>query len=173
MSFADSTMKRESMKIVIDSREQAPFNFAGERYSDIEICRGTLPTGDYSLAGLVDCLAIERKSLADLVHCLGNERERFERELQRAQGLEFFGVVVEASFEQLAKGEYRSRINPHAACQSVMAFMARYRTPFLFAGSKAAAEFCTWSLLRQYLQGKMKRLDALIKAHQLEGNNQR
>lgn len=49
------------MKILIDRREQAPFGFKGERYRGTEIAFGTLDTGDYSLAGLTDKVAVERK----------------------------------------------------------------------------------------------------------------
>lgn len=73
------------MKIIIDTREQRPFAFLGQN-GDIETERGTLSLGDYSLAGLTDRVAVERKSLADLVMCLGKERERFQRELMRAAG---------------------------------------------------------------------------------------
>lgn len=133
----------KGMKIIVDSREQSPFSFQGKFYADIQIETGTLATGDYSLAGLTDKAAVERKELADLVQCLGRERERFERELIRAQGLDCFAVVVEAGWQELAGGQYRSKLNPHSACQSVAAFTARYGTPFYFVGSRAAAEYCT------------------------------
>lgn len=110
-------------------------------------------------------MAVERKELSDLVQCLGRERERFERELQRARGLDCFAVVVEASWRDLAGGNYRSRLRPHAGCQSIAAFMARYGVPFLFAGSRAAAEYASWSILRQYLEGARKRLKAIVGAH--------
>lgn len=153
------------MLIIADSREQHPFSFSGPRYPGIMVEKGTLALGDYSLAGLADRVAVERKELSDLVQCLGRERKRFERELQRGMGLDAFAVVVEAAWADLAGGNYRSRLNPHAACQSVAAFMARYRVPFLFAGSRAAAEYVTWSLLRQYLEGARRRWKAIIGAH--------
>ena len=53
-----------------------------------------LRTGDYSLEGYQDQIAIERKSIDDLVVCLGKERDRFE----------YFAVVVEGSFADLATG---------------------------------------------------------------------
>ena len=151
--------------IIVDSREQRPLAFAGPRYEGVEVEAGTLAVGDYSLAGLTDRVAVERKELADLVQCLGRERERFERELARGAALDAFAVVVEASWADLAEGRYRSRLNPHAACQSVAAFMGRYRVPFLFAGSRTAAEYVTWSFLRQYLEGARKRWGAIVKAH--------
>ena len=153
------------MKIVADSREQRPFSFRGAPYDGVTVEGGTLAVGDYSLAGLTDKVAVERKELADLVACLGRERDRFERELARGAALDAFAVVVEASWADLASGNYRSRINPHAACQSVLAFAGRYRVPFLFAGSRAAAEYVTWGFLRQYLEGARRRWAAIVKAH--------
>ena len=152
------------MTILVDSREQKPFTFEHERY-DVKIQPGTLTVGDYSLCSLEDKVAVERKSLPDLVQCLGRERERFERELQRGAALDAFAVVVEGSWSDLANGNFRSQLNPHAACQSVLAFMARYRTAFLFAGSRPAAEYVTWGFLRQFLEGARKRWASIVKAH--------
>lgn len=156
------------MRIIIDTREQLPFLFQGARYEGVTTERLALQAGDYSLAGLTDKIAIERKSIDDLVNCLGRERERFTRELQRGAAYDFFAVLVEADWQSLAKGEYKSRFNPHSACQSVAALMARYGVPFVFAGSRKAAEYIAWSLLRQYLEGIRKRLAAILKAHDAE-----
>lgn len=153
------------MRLIVDSREQSPFSFKGPRYEGLTVEVGTLTVGDYSLAGLTDKVAVERKSLPDLVACLGRERERFERELQRGAALDAFAVVVEASWADLAGGKYRSKLQPHAACQSVLAFAGRYRLPFLFAGSRAAAEYVAWGFLRQYLEGARRRWSAIVKAH--------
>lgn len=151
------------MKIIIDTREQRPFAFLGQN-GDIETERGTLSLGDYSLAGLTDRVAVERKSLADLVTCLGKERERFQRELMRAAALEAFAVVVEASWQDLAAGKYRSKLSPGAGMASVLAFMARHRIPFLFAGSRENAEAVTAGFLRQYLKGKAHEVKAIQEA---------
>jgi hypothetical protein len=153
------------MRVIIDSREQAPFAFQHERYAGTEVEVGTLDTGDYSLAGLADRVAVERKSLPDLVACLGRERERFEREMQRAAALDSFCVVIEAAWGELAGGKYRGQLNPHSACQSVLAFACRYRVPFLFAGSRVGAEYACWGFLRQYLEGARKRWGNIVKAH--------
>ena len=153
------------MKVIIDSREQAPFAFEHEKYAGTVPEGGALDTGDYSLSGLTDRVAVERKSLPDLVTCLGRERDRFEREMQRAAALDAFAVVVEASWAELAGGQYRSQLNPHSACQSVLAFSCRYRIPFMFAGSRAGAEYVTWGFLRQYLESARKRWGAIVKAH--------
>ncbi len=140
-----------------------PFTFTHEKYKNTTIQKASLTLGDYSILGFENKVAVERKSLADLVGCLGRDRERFERELQRARGLDAFAVVVEDSFLSLAKGEYRSQLNAHSACQSVASFMARYGIPFLFAGSRTAAEYGTFSFLRQYLNGIEKTIKAIQK----------
>ena len=67
------------------TREQEPLTF--QRLRSV---RGTLYSGDYSVAGLTELFAIERKSVADLVGCcMGENRTRFERELHRLRGYRF------------------------------------------------------------------------------------
>jgi ERCC4-type nuclease len=153
------------MRVIVDTREQTPFSFHHERFAGTVVEVGTLDTGDYSLAGLTSRVAVERKSLPDLVGCLSGGRARFERELQRAVALDAFAVVIEAVWADLAGGKYRSQMNPHSACQSVASFMARYRVPFVFCGSRSGAEYVCWSFLRQYLEGARKRLKSIIAAH--------
>lgn len=141
------------MKILIDTREKKPFTFiSNDLYCDTETELRTLPTGDYSIDGYQDSLAIERKTLPDLVTCLGKERNRFERELQRAENLQFFAVIIEAKYTALKKGYYQSHISPHAACQSIAAFHVKYGIPFLFCDSRPAAEYECWSLLNQFFK---------------------
>ena len=153
------------MKVIRDTREQDGYSFEHERYAGTTVEAGTLSIGDYSLAGLADRVAVERKSLPDLVACLSRERERFEREMQRAAALDAIAVVIEASWHDLAGGQYRSQLNPHSACQSVLAFTARYRVPFLFAGTRSGAEYACWGFLRQYLESARKRWSAIVKRH--------
>ena len=69
------------MKILCDTREQAPYTF--DRYQGVTVERAALQTGDYSLAGLHDHIGLERKSLDDLTGTLTKGRERFQRECER------------------------------------------------------------------------------------------
>lgn len=55
------------MQIIIGTREQAPYQF--ERWQ-VTIERAGLPTGGYSLPGITDRAAVERKSIDDLGGCL-------------------------------------------------------------------------------------------------------
>ena len=153
------------MLIVIDSREQHPFTFTGPRYAGCRTMVGTLQAADYSLAGLETHVAVERKSLPDLVQCLGRERARFVREMQRAAAYDSFAVVVEANYTDLSTHKYNGQLTAHSACQSIAAFQVRYPVQFLFAGTRAAAEYACWSFLRQFLETHTKRLSAIVRAH--------
>ena len=136
--------------VLVDSREQRPFDFSAPSLPPVEIRRATLRTGDYSLEGLEGVVAVERKSLNDLVGCLTRGRARFERELERGAALARFAVIVEAAWHDLARGRYRSQMSPRSAVESVAALQARYGIPFNFAGDRKAAEYLTISWLRHY-----------------------
>ncbi len=160
-----ASQRPQAFPVIADSREQLPYSFdSAPVYEGTSVTVGKLESGDYSVRGFESMVAVERKSLPDLVQCLGRERDRFARELERARGLESFAVVIEGTFYDLAHGDYRSQLSPHSAVQSISAFMVRWRIPFVFAGSRAAAEYATWSLLRQFVEGKRHELRAVEKA---------
>jgi len=145
--MGSSAIPYAPLRIIVDTREQRPYQF--EEY-DVEVIRHGLKTGDYSLAGHEDRVALERKSLDDLIGCLTTGRDRFERELERARKLDYFAVIVEASMEDVAKGRYRSKINSHAALQSILAFQVRYGVNFIWAGNRAGGEYATFWTLEKY-----------------------
>ena len=124
--------------IVIDSREQNPWSFC-----NLPSERGKLTTADYSIAGLEHLVSIERKSLDDLLACVGRDRDRFTRELQRLRAYRFRCLVVETSYAELERGEWRSKIQPAAVLGSLSAWTAQYSLPVMLVGThKAGAEFC-------------------------------
>ena len=123
------------MRILIDTRERRPFVFT--RFPDVEVETIALPCGDYSLPGFEDRAAIERKELNDLVGCLkGKDRERFERELSKAQHYELFAVVVEASLDDPSKGIYRSEMKPHADPSTNICFSGPLSSAFRVGGNQ-------------------------------------
>jgi ERCC4-type nuclease len=150
------------MKIIRDSREQSPFHFDDTRFEGVEVQEGTLSTGDYSLAGLESRVAVERKSLPDFLASNSTGRDRFERELARARGLDAFMVVVEAPFSDVVTGNCRSRMQPKAAVQTAYSFMPRYRATFHFAQSRAWAEYATFHFLRHYARQVEKEYKAAV-----------
>lgn len=130
--------------IVVDTREQSPFEFL-ELASEV----GTLKIGDYSARGLTHLIAVERKSLPDLVNCFGNERDRFEKEIQHIGSYRYRAVVVEATFEDIEKGEWRSKILPQVVTGSVASWSMRYGVPFYWCGNHDAGARWTEKLIYQ------------------------
>jgi len=96
----------DNITLIIDTREQNAYKFKTPSI------RATLSTGDYSIQGYEDQIAIERKNLDDCVGSLSIGRDRFERELKRSKSYEYFALVIETSLGDLATGNYRSRMNP-------------------------------------------------------------
>ncbi len=143
------------MKIVTDTREQRPYNFESGTMI------GTLQIGDYSINGLQDHIAIERKELNDLIGCLTKGRDRFERELSKGRALDYFALVVEASLKDIVNGHYRSKMNPKAAIQSLMAFSVRYHMPIFFCDNRDYGQRITESLLCKYSSEIEKKWGAL------------
>lgn len=154
------------MKIIVDNREQSPFRFEDARYDGVVVQAGSLQTGDYSLAGLESRVAVERKSLADFIGSISTGRDRFERELTRARGLDAFMVVIESPFSDLVAGNYRSRMESKAATQTVYSFMSRYRATFHFAQNRAWAEYATFHFLRHYARQVEAIYQAAVKTPQ-------
>ena len=152
------------MRIIIDSREQTPYSFSGDKYNDVVLKVGTLQTGDYSLVGFTDAVSIERKSLNDMASTLTRGRDRFERELQRSRSLDFFALVIEADMNQVARYEYRSKMDPKAFIQSLFAFQVRYGLNIVWSGNRERGEYVTYSLLQKYVVEQEKRVNAINNA---------
>lgn len=146
--------------IVVDTREQDPYAFAGLRADAkyqrrpliVNTRRGTLGQGDYSIDGWWAEIAIERKSAADLFGTLGQARDRFERELARLQCLAFAAVVVEAEWSELLKDPpVHSRLNPRTVFRSVVAWQQRFnRVHWLMMPGRRAAEAAVFRVLERY-----------------------
>jgi hypothetical protein len=87
--------------IVIDTREQNPFSF--ERFhnwfSGIE--RRALELGDYSIAGLEEKCAVERKDLGDLVRSFQMERPVFVARLKRMSAYPDRLLLITAPLSQV------------------------------------------------------------------------
>jgi DNA excision repair protein ERCC-4 len=114
--------------VIIDTREQEPLPF-----SRLKAQTGTLTTGDYSLVGLENLFAVERKSISDLVGCcIGQNRERLERELHRLRGFRFKRLLIVGTETQILAGQYHSNIKPQAITGTLHAFEVRYDVPVVF-----------------------------------------
>ena len=142
-------------------REQAPYSFDG---FEAQTERGTLETGDYSIRGFENAIAVERKAPDDFMACLTKGRERFTRELDRLRGFNAAAIVVEMPFDYIGGGMYRSCMKPESAVQSVISIMEKYRMPIFFATTRKIGEFFTYHFLRHHVRHEAARLKAALDA---------
>lgn len=134
--------------IIVDTREQRPFAFDGYLTQ-----RGTLASGDYSLAGHEHRVAVERKSHADIWQCCAAERARFERCLARLAALERAAVVIECSLTELAvRPPQVQRVTPATVVGSCISWSVQHRIPFFWCDTRRYAERVTIRFLMAYLK---------------------
>lgn len=135
-------LPKDAPPLVIDTREQLPYEF------DHPSIISTLKTGDYSIVGLEDSVAVERKELGDFIGCCTQSRERFERELSRAEGMKRLWIVIEGTLSEITSGAFRSHVSPSAVLGTICAWDLRYASArFVFATNRAAGQKITQRLL--------------------------
>jgi len=135
-------------QIVVDSREQRPFLFSGA-------VRRKLDAGDYSVVGLEDKVAVERKTLQDLFGTVGGGRARFERELLRLAEYEYAAIVIEADLHEIAAGPPpHSRMSPKSVIASLIAWSMRHDVHVWFASDRAHAQALTYRILERFWRDK-------------------
>ncbi len=125
------TSNSAAFVILIDTREQTPLPMTTGSQP------ATLCTGDYSILGLEDRFAVERKSIGDLIGSLTTGRERFTRELQRLRAYDFRRLLVIGHEEEIKTGRYRSGASPTAMLHSLYSIEAKY-CPVVFAPTPEA-----------------------------------
>jgi DNA excision repair protein ERCC-4 len=142
------TPKEPPFTVLVDTREQREFRFHG-----LATTVGTLKTGDYSLVGYTDRVAVERKSKADIWMCCASERPRFERCLERLAALERACVVIECDLRELSiRPEYIQRVTPATVVGSCISWSCKYRLPFYWCDTRAYAERVTVRFLAAFLK---------------------
>ena len=149
--------------LVQDTREQFGYSYHFSHLCVVD----TLQTGDYSVAGLQDMVAVERKSLPDLLQSLTRGRERFEKELARARSFHRFWVIVETDPRTILRGDFedKSLADPRSIWESVMALSVRF-CPFLFGGNdRATCAAMVESLLVKYAREFLKTAETVTRAH--------
>jgi DNA excision repair protein ERCC-4 len=149
-------LRPDQVVAIVDTREQLPLDLA-----PLVVEAGTLSTGDYSVKGLVDVVAVERKSLSDLLGCIGTERERFDREVLRLLAYPTRAIVVEATWADLERGEWRSKVTPSAAVGSALGWIAA-GVPIVMAGDHARAGRYVSRLLYTAARRRWREARALV-----------
>lgn len=120
--------------IIIDSREQRPFGFAGAITKKLD-------AGDYSLEGLEHRIAIERKSADDFVNTILRASKRFKLELAKLQQMDFAMVVIESTPDAIEQHDYTSDAHPNSIFGLMISLQLEFHpVHFYFAGNRPQAQ---------------------------------
>ena len=138
--------KIQDFIIIIDTREQLPFDF-----QEITTERKILKTGDYSIKGLEDKICVERKSLIDLFGSVGNGRKRLEAEFKRMSKFDYAALVIESSLSNIfVNPPSRSKMNPKAVFRTLISWSVKYNVCVWPMWNREAAERVTYLILKRY-----------------------
>ena len=115
-----------------------------------------LITGDYSIVGFEEEIAVERKSLEDLFGTLSGGRSRFRAEMGRLSEMDFAAIVVEATWGEIcnpsrSRGDWRSEMSPFSVWGTIWSWSQRYPKVHWFTmGTRRLAELGTWEILKRW-----------------------
>jgi len=162
----------DGMVCLVDTREQdTPRLRARLERIGCPHERTTLNFGDYSAKfplpngewfDLSNKVVIERKmNIDELCHCYCQERERFEREFERAKeaGAKIYLLIEDATWEHIYNGKYRSRMRPSALVASIFAWLARYNCQVIFCKAETTGQIIKDILYREAKE-RLERGDA-------------
>ena len=149
--------------LVQDSREQCGYGTQGQ-FSGPFLVSG-LAVGDYSVLGLKELIAIERKSLPDLLGSLTSGRDRFEAEMRRARHCHKFFLLVECSPKDFLVEDFGklSRATPRSVWGTLMTWMTRYHPVIFGVNRQISARICE-AILVAYAKEFFKRTDKISRA---------
>ena len=135
--------------VLVDTREQNPFNFCrfAGWFSGVE--KKALRLGDYSIAGLEDVCVVERKDLNDLIHSFTVERSVFLDRLRHMSSYPHRLLAITSTLSQIKSPYPHSGTNPNRIVQSLIALLAGLGVPFVTTETHELGEEIVASYLYQ------------------------
>lgn len=135
--------------ILVDTREQTPFDFSRFEGWFAGVEKRALKVGDYSIVGLEDHCVVERKNLADLTHSLTTERSVFVHRLRLMSRHPHRLLVVTAALSEVKSSQTGISASPNRVTQSLIAVLAGLQVPFLCSETHELGEELIASYLYQ------------------------
>ena len=136
-------MAKPKLTIVIDTREQLPYAFESSMTK-------TLKSGDYSILGLEDKVAVERKTKEDAYGSCGARRVRFEKEMVRLSKFDYAAVVIEASLSSLLTPPSYTKVRPLVVVNSFVSWSVKYGVYVFFASNREYGRNLVQLILQKY-----------------------
>lgn len=146
------------MKYVIDTREKKPFDIPNS-------VNKKLDTGDYSVEGYENYIALERKGLPDLFHCLaGQDYKRFKDQLKRVSAMRYGALLVTSNYANISWGYLHSDLPGDEAQNRLIGLSMDYDIPMWLVGNVEEGTKLTLKFLTQ----AYKRVESLDNKGKLE-----
>ena len=146
MAATKQANKEAPFTIIVDTREKRSYKFDGFD----TVVKG-LKTGDYSIVGLEDRVAVERKSFNDAWGSMSSGRERFTRCIKRLAELDRAAIVIECSLTELSIPPRQiQRVSPASVVGGFISWSAQYAIPVFFCDNALLAERVTLRFLAAY-----------------------
>jgi ERCC4-type nuclease len=142
-------LKAPRATILVDTREQNPFDFSRFEGWFAGVEKKALKLGDYAIAGLEDVCVVERKDLADLVHSMTVTRSAFVNRLKLMSGYPHRLLLITASLTQVKSPYPYAAGDPNRVFQSLIALLAGISVPFLCTDTHELGEEAVASYLYQ------------------------
>lgn len=135
--------------LLVDTREQNPFDFSRFRGWFAGIEKRALSLGDYSIAGMEDICVVERKDLSDLVHSCTVDRAAFVNRLRRMARYPHRMLVITSSLSQVKSRYAHTNFDPNRVTQFLVAALAGLHVPFVCSETHELGEELVGSYLYQ------------------------
>lgn len=146
-------MNKDPFTIIVDTREQIPWEFGYHNTA-----KKKLDTGDYSIEGFEDILAIERKkSVSEIATNLSESR--FKDVLERLSKIKHPYMVFEFSFDEVydfpvgsdipKKLWSKLRIGGNFIIKRLIEIQLEYNIQIVFCGDASNAERFSVSLMKR------------------------
>jgi ERCC4-type nuclease len=135
--------------VLIDTREQNPFNFSRFDGWFAGVEKKALKLGDYSVAGMEEACVVERKNLSDLVHSFTVDRPVFINRLREMSSYPQPLLVITAPLCSVKSSYPFSNANPNRIMQSLIAMLVGWNVPFVCTETHELGEEIVASFLYQ------------------------
>ncbi len=136
--------------VVIDSQEHMGYTF--ERFPNwfSGTVRKRLKVGDYTILGMEDEVAVERKTVPDLVNSIIQDRKDFIMKCERLSTFRKRCLVIEGTLKEIKTPYEDSQAHPNAVLRSLIAAQERWDIPVHFLDEFLLAEEFVASMLSKY-----------------------
>jgi ERCC4-type nuclease len=146
----------EKFTVIVDSREKLPYEF---KDYPVNVETDKLDTGDYTIKGYRDYLAIERKTKEDFLSSISQNRDRFQNELKRARKfvkpMEIVVEEPERTFKLSSGNSFDntfSNIHPNAVKGTINKWDNYFNIDFQFVEGRPEGEELTYETLKDFYE---------------------